>query len=141
MKVFGNFVKWFLYIAVGIMIVCGISYGLAGMETVPVDIFWMILLSAFATALVTVLIQPQENDGKGKACLKNVLHYVILCVIMCFLGVNFGWMNLDMPGIGMMAIDVGIVYLLVFVIYYIVDSKQADEINRMLQEKYGDEEL
>lgn len=60
---------------------------------------------------------------------------------MSFLGEWFGWIDFDLFGIGMMAIDVGLVYLLVFIAYYIIDIKQAGEINKMLQEKYGDEEL
>lgn len=141
MKTLGNFVKWFLYITVGILIVCGISYVLAGVEMVMVDVFGMILLSAFVTALATVLITPKDEDGKVKSCVKIVLHYIILCVIMCFLGVWFGWMHFDLAGIAMMVVDVGLVYLLAFVAHYIVDVKQAGEINKMLQEKYGDEEL
>ncbi len=140
MKTLVNFVKWFLYITVGIFIVCGISYRITGLETVTVDVFGMILLSAFFTTLVTVLILPREEDGKGKFCVKLALHYIMLCVIMSFLGAKFGWIYFDLTGIGMMAIDVGLVYLLVFIAHYIIDIKQADEINRMLQEKYGDEE-
>ena len=140
MKTLGNFVKWFLYITVGIFIVCGISYMVAGMETVPVNVFGMILLSAFVTTLATVLILPKEEDGKVKSCVKFVLHYLILCVIMSSLGVWFGWIHFDLFGIAMMAIDVGLVYLLAFIAYYIIDIKQAGEINRVLQEKYGDEE-
>lgn len=141
MKTIGNFVKWFLYITVGILIVCGISYRIAGIETVTVDVFGMILLSAFVTTLATVLILPKEEDGKGKSCVKFVLHYIVLCVIMCFLGEWFGWIDYDLAGVGGMAIDVGLVYLLAFIAYYIIDIRQAAEINKILQEKYGDEEL
>ena len=141
MKILGNLVKWFLYITVGILIVCGISYGIAGIETVTVNVFGMILLSAFVTALATVLILPKEEDGKVKSCIKYVLHYIALCVIMCFLGERFGWINFDLVAIGLMVIDVGLVYLLVFIAYYIIDVKQAGEINKMLREKYGDEEI
>lgn len=100
MKTLGNFIKWFLYIAVGIFIVCGISYKIAGFEMVTVDIFGMILLSAFVTALVTVLFMPKEDDGKVKSGIKFVLHYIVLCVIMCFLGERFDWMDYDLTGIG-----------------------------------------
>lgn len=141
MKTLGNFIKWFLYITVGILIVCGISYRIAGIETVTVDVFGMILLSGFVTTLATVLILPKEEDGKVKSCVRFVLHYIVLCVIMSFLGEQFGWLNYDLAGIGMMVVDVGLVYLLAFISYYIIDIKQASEINRMLQEKYGDEEL
>lgn len=141
MKTLGNFVKWFLYITVGILIVSGISYRIAGMDMVPVDVFGMILLSAFVTALATVLMLPKDEDGKGKSCVKFVLHYLVLCVIMIFLGKRFGWLNYNFAGIAMMVIDVGLVYLLAFIVYYIVDIRQANKINKMLQEKYGDEEL
>lgn len=141
MKILGNFIKWFVYITVGILIVCGINYKLAGSETVPVDVFGMILLSAFVTTLATVLFSPREEDGKVKSCVKYVLHFIVLCVIMCFLGKRFGWIDYDLVGIGGMVIDVGLVYLLAFIAYYVIDIKQAKEINKMLQEKYGDEEL
>lgn len=137
---FGNFVRYFLYITVGIFGICGISYTIAGVETVTVDIFGMILLSAFATTLATVLIVPKENDGKVKACVKFILHYMVLCVIMSFLGIRFGWVDFDFAGIATMIMDVGFVYLFVFIAYYLIDRKQADEINEMLQEKYGGEE-
>ena len=38
MKILGNFIKWFLYITVGILIVCGISCSIEGKEMVTVDI-------------------------------------------------------------------------------------------------------
>ena len=141
MKTLGNFIKWFLYITGGILIVCGVSYWLAGMEAVPVNVFGMIFLSAFVTTLATILILPGEEDGKVKSYVKFVLHYIVLCVIMCFLGVRFGWMNSDLIGIGMMVIDVGLVYVLAFLAHYFIDVKQADEINKKLEERYGDQEL
>lgn len=141
MKTFGNFVKWFLYITVGILIVCGINYRIAGVKTVTVDVFGMILFSAFITTLVTFLTLPDEEDGKAKSCIKLVLRYIILCVIMSLLGRWFGWIQFDLPGIASMATDVGVVYLLTCIAYYIIDVRQADEINKMLHEKYEDEEL
>ena len=60
---------------------------------------------------------------------------------MSFLGEWFGWIAFNPAGIGFMVIDVGIVYLLTFIAYYIIDFKQAGKINQKLKEKYGDEEL
>lgn len=141
MKILGNFIKWFLYITVGILIVCGISCWIEGKETVTVDIFWMILFSAFVTALVTALIFPKEEYGKVKYGIKFVLHYSVLCIIMCYLGERFEWIDFNPAGVIQMIIWVGIVYLLVFMADYIIGIKQANDINKMLQEKYGEEEL
>ena len=141
MKTFGKLVQWFLYITVGIVIVCGVNYAMAGIEVVDVDIFWKILLSAFVTSLATVLIFPDEHDGKGKSRVRFALHSVALCVIMIVFGVWFGWIDFNLTGIGVMVMDVGLVHLIAAISYYIVDVKQADEINRVLQEKFGDEKV
>lgn len=141
MKTLGNFIKWFLYITVGILIVCGISYKMAGDETVTVDVFWMILLSAFVTAFATVLILPKEEDGRIKSGIKYGLLYIVLCIIMVFFGERFDWVELNLVGVVGMVIRVGLVYLLVFMANHIIDIKQASDINKMLQEEYGEEEL
>ncbi|MDE6387557.1 MAG: DUF3021 domain-containing protein [Lachnospiraceae bacterium] len=140
MRWFGNFVKWFLYITTGILIVCGINYKLAGIEMITVNIFWMILFSGFVTTLATVLLLPKEKDGRIKSYIKFALHYIALCVIMIPLGVWFDWIKFNLTGIVTMMIDVGGVCLSSMFVYYIIDCKQADEINRMLKKKYGDSE-
>lgn len=140
MKTFGKFVKWFLYIATGILVVCGINFKIAGVKMVSVDVFGDILFSAFVTTLVTVLLIPRECDRKIKTCVKLALHYISLCVIMFFLGAWFGWISLNRAGIAAMAVNVALVYLFASAVYCLIDIKQAGEINRMLQAKYGDEE-
>lgn len=139
MRTFSNFVKWFLYITTGIMVICGMNYTLAGVETVTVDIFWKILFCGFATTLVTMLLLPKEEDGKVKSYIKFALHYIMLCVIMVPLGAWFGWVDFDWTGVAIMMINVGGVYLAAFLAYYIIDCRQADEINKVLKEKYGDD--
>lgn len=37
-----------------------------------------------------------------------------------------------------MAVDVVVVYLICFGVYYLVDLKQANDINKKLKEKYDD---
>lgn len=140
MKKLAIFLKWFLYITTGIMIVCAINYTLAGEKSVTVNVFWKILFSSFMTTAVTLIFSPQREDKKNCVYGSWVIHYICLCVVMSFLGMWFGWIDFSFIGIGIMAADVGIVYFLTFVVYYIIDIKQADEINKVLQEKYGDDE-
>lgn len=139
MRTLSNFVKWFLYITTGIMIVCGINYTLAGIETVTVDVFWKILFCGFATTLVTVLLLPREEDGKIKSYIKFALHYITLCIVMIPVGVWFGWISFQPGGIIIMMADVGGVYFAACLAYYIIDCRQAEEINKGLREKYGDD--
>lgn len=139
MRTLSNFVKWFLYITTGITIICGINYTLAGVETVAADIFWKILFCGFATTLVTVLLLPKEEDGRRKSYIKFVLHYIMLCIVMIPVGVWFDWISFSLSGVLIMAADVGGVYIAALLAYYVIDCRQAEEINKGLKEKYGEE--
>lgn len=139
MRTLSNFVKWFLYITTGITIICGINYTLAGVETVAADIFWKILFCGFATTLVTVLLLPKEEDGRRKSYIKFVLHYIMLCIVMIPVGVWFDWISFSLSGVLIMAADVGGVYIAALLAYYLIDCRQAEEINKGLKEKYGED--
>ena len=139
MKSIGEYIKWFVYITIGIFLVCAISFTLEGEKTIPVNTFWKILLEGLVATLVTVPLQPQEEDGAGKTWFKFVLHYLSLCIIMCSFGIWFEWIHFSVVGILIMAVDVAVVYALCTTVYYLVDVRQAKGINKVLQEKYGEE--
>ncbi len=140
MKSIGEFIKWFVYITIGIFLVCAISFTLEGEEVIPVSTFWKILLEALVATVVTVPLQPQEGDGSGKAWAKVALHYLSLCIIMFCFGGWFGWIPFSVQGGIIMSVDVAIVYALCTATYYLIDVRQAKGINKVLQEKYGEEE-
>lgn len=141
MKSIGEYIKWFVYITTGIFLVCAISFTLEGATEMPVSTFWKILLESLVATVVTVFLQPKEDDGTGKTWIKFALHYLSLCIIMCCFGIWFEWIHFSVVGILIMVLDVAIVYALCTTVYYLVDVRQAKGINKMLQEKYGEEEL
>ena len=140
MKSIGEFIKWFIYITIGIFLVCAISFTLEGATEMPVSTFWKILLESLVATVVTVLLQPKEDDGTGKTWIKFALHYLSLCIIMCCFGIWFGWIHFSVVGIFIMALDVAIVYALCTTVYYLVDVRQAKGINKVLREKYGEKD-
>lgn len=128
--------KWFLYITTGILIVTAIMFSLVGEESMPANTLWNILLAGLLTTGVTVCFKPWKNWGiVGYIC-----HYTALCVVMIVCGGLFGWINFNLAGVLGMMIDVAVVYLIAFLTYWLVDKKQAEEINKKLQERYKDEE-
>ena len=138
-KVF-EFIKWFFYITTCVLFVCAANIQISGSETVPTITLWQILLSGFLTALVTVIFRPNEQDSGRDGMIKIIVHYFVLCGVMIGCGCRFGWMDLSLNGIAMMAVSVAVVYLLVFLAVYWLDKKQADEINKKLKGKYSDKE-
>lgn len=140
MSILKKFARWFLYITTAILIVTSILFELYGVEALPKNTLWQILVAGFLTTLVTVLFSVEEITGKKRLIVGVFLHYVALCVVMIVCGNWFGWLSLNLPGILMMVICVAIVYSIVYVSYYLIDRKQAEKINQKLKEKYGDEE-
>lgn len=138
MRVLKEFVKWFLYITVGILIVCAVNFQLADAKSIPKETLWQILLSGFFTAGITVLLYPRDGSNKATFWVGILAHYLALCVIMILCGYWFGWLDFDLGGIVMMVVSVAAVYGITFLIYFLIDLKQADEINQKLKEKYGE---
>ena len=135
-----EFIRWFFYITTCVLFVCAANIQISGDETVPTITLWQILLSGFLTALVTVILGPGEQDSSRVGMVKIIVHYFVLCGVMIGCGYQFGWMELNLNGIVMMAVSVAVVYLLVFLAGYLLDKKQADEINKKLHGKYSDKE-
>lgn len=140
MRVLKDFVKWFLYITMGILIVCAVNFQIADAESIPKETLWQILLSGFLTTGITVLLYPRNGSNKSTFWVEVLAHYLALCIIMILCGYWFGWLDFDLGGIVMMVVSVAAVYGITFLIYYLIDLKQADEINQKLKEKYGERE-
>lgn len=134
------FFKCYIYITVGILIIVTVNCVLSGEEVVSVDTLWQILLSGFLTTLVSVIFFPHDERTKIRVVIKLILHYVSLCLVMFFCGIRFGWMTPNPAGAAVMMLDVGAVYLFTVAAMYLIDVSQAREINKRLQEKYGEEE-
>lgn len=140
MKRLSEFIKWYIYITISILAVCTVIFNILSDGTIPAATLWQILLSGFLTTVVTVLLTSGEWNKISTVIIRVILHYISLCIVMVLCGKGFGWLSFDFNGIALMAGAVAVVYVLSFGVYYIIDLKQADEINQRLKEKYSDEE-
>lgn len=138
MKKISEYVKWYFYITTSILMVRAVIFGLYGAESLPGATLWQIMLSGFLTTLVTVLIVCIDCKSMVGNILKYFLHYSVLCGVMIPLGIWFGWLRADLPGIVMMLVSVAAVYLLAVGAYYVIDLRSARKMNRRLKEKYGE---
>lgn len=137
---FKELVRWFVLITTGILIVCAVDFTIFGEEQIPRATLWQILLVGFVTASVTNLFwNAKDSRTKGGQIACILCHYISLCAIMAGCGTAFGWMELNLKGMGMMAVSVAGVYLFSFSAKYALYKKQAEEINRKLKEKYDED--
>lgn len=139
MKIISSFIKWYFYITTGILFVCAINITLSREENIPSNTLWKVLLSGFLTTAVTIGFLLRESDSKFVMIYRMILHYLALSIVMILSGRWFGWLEFDISGIVMMLLSVAVVYLLTFLVYYILDRKEAQEVNQKLNEKYHDD--
>lgn len=140
MRIFREAIKWFVYITTGNLIAVTVNFAFSGEKIMPAKTLWEILLSAFLTTIVTVFLHPADETKPSITYLKMILHYLALCGVMTICGNWFGWIELNLAGILLMAISVAVVYLLCFLTDLILDRRQAEAINKRLKERYSDEE-
>lgn len=141
MKFFTEFLKYFVIITTGVLLMCAVNVSLSetGGESLAVGItLWQILGAGAVTAFVTALVYMRECKTKKQFIVMVIIHYILICAIMVTLGVLFGWMALNIGGIIMMIVSAALVYLFTYTVRYISDKRQADEFNRALKEKYKD---
>lgn len=139
MKIISSFIKWYFYITTGILFVCAINITLSREENIPSNTLWKVLLSGFLTTAVTIGFLLRESDSKFVMIYRMILHYLALSIVMILSGRWFGWLEFDISGIVMMLLSVAVVYFLTSFAYYILDRKEAQEINQKLNEKYHDD--
>ena len=136
MKFIKGFLNFFTVITSCILLMVALSHTLGDCTGISENILWDIILSGAVTALVTAAIYSIDFKSQKQFVIMTLVHYLLLCIVMVFLGTNFGWITFDFRGILMMAVDVALVYIMVFVITYLVYKKEADQLNEALEKKY-----
>ena len=135
MKFFKSFLNFFTAITTAITALVGAITLISGYTGVSPYIPLQILGSGAVTALITAVIYSFEFRSRKHFILMTAIHYVLLCITMNAIGVMFGWMDAAVIDILMMCVDVAVVYVIVFGITYVLMKKEADELNRALNER------
>ena len=141
MKFFTEFLKYFVIITTGVLLMCAVNVSLSETGGAGLSLsvtLWQILGAGAVTAFVTAWVYKRECNTKKQFIAMGMIHYILICVIMVTLGVLFGWMDLNIGGIIMMTVSVALVYLFTYAVSYISAKHQADEFNKALNEKYKD---
>lgn len=140
MKFLRLFTQSFATITTGILILVAMSYAISGSETLPGNILLHILLCGFLTALDTALLFPKDNASKKRIIVGIGLHFLSLCVIVGAFGMRFGWFSPDISGAVSAVISVFLVYVFTTGANFLIESRQAKQLNEALEKKYSQED-
>jgi hypothetical protein len=132
---FSEFLKWFLIINTGIMLIVWIN--IFKYDTIWSTIIPQIFCASFVTSLVTTAvfsINPKKPLSALVRFLISAAHYLVLCVIIMTLGTLFNWFDLSLSGCIIVALSVAGVYLVAAVISYLLSKSEADEMTKALKD-------
>lgn len=134
MKFLKSFLGFFSVITTAVLIVVTVTV-ISGYESLSPYITLQVLISGAVTAIVTAAVYSVDFKSRKHFIIMTLIHYILLCIVMGTLGVLFGWIDKNPAGIIMMCIYVAVVYAIVFGMTYILAKREADELNRALDER------
>ncbi|MCR4618966.1 MAG: hypothetical protein K5669_12370 [Lachnospiraceae bacterium] len=135
-----NFLKWFLIINTGILLIVGINT--FRYDSISTMIIPQIFAASFATAAVTTAFFSLNPKKPIKPVLRVFIvigHYLVLCAIIMVLGNLFDWFSLTLKGALGMALSVAGVYIVTAVISIILSRGEAKAMTDALK-KFNEEE-
>ncbi len=135
MKFLKSFLSFFCTITTAIVFVVGLNYLITENPDVSEYIPMQILFAGFVTALFSAILFGIDIKSKAVVVIAAVAHYLIMCVVVCFLGLWFDWWNLNLYGICTVCGSVAVVYVLTFVVSYIHTLNDAAMLNKALDER------
>lgn len=135
MKKIRQFIECFMTVSTGILILAAFIYPSQPEALTPLTLR-QILLSAALCSASTVLFFPDENAGKLRIRVGISLHFLSLCAIMILCARWFRWIGPDFRGAATMVLYVVIIYAFTTGTTYILEKRQANELNDQLQKKY-----
>ncbi len=136
---FSEFLKWFLIINTGIMVIVWIN--IFRYDTIWTAIIPQIFGASFLTALVTTAYfsyNPKKPISVRVRILLTVAHYLVLCAIIMIVGTLFDWFELTLQGFLVVVLSVAGVYLISSVITYLLSKGEADEMTNALRNYKGE---
>lgn len=135
MKFISNIIQYFTYITTGTLIIFILLVIIQNDDSISINNLIQLLCASLITAFITSFIISDKIESPSK--IKIIVHYIIICIVMTFLGISFEWVNFNLRGIILMVLSTAFVYVFTYTITYISSKYEADKINSALKNKNG----
>ena len=63
----------------------------------------------------------------------EILYFLILNAVLCFVGFNLGWFEKKLSSIAIMEVMFVVIYIIVTLLVYLLDFNETKKINEKLQ--------
>ena len=94
-----------------------------------------VLLMGFISGFAAGIFYIKKNMKARTIIVLHIIYFLILNVVLFFLGISFGWFEKSLPSLITMEIMFVLVYLVVLVLVYIFDFNETKKINQKLKDR------
>lgn len=134
MRFLKEFIRFFVIINTGIVLILAINY--QSDDVVSPYVFWHIFISSALTSAITAAFfsyEPKRVIPKHVRALLWFGHYLALFVTMLVLGNLFDWVSCSVSGIITMALSVAGVYICTVLLMFALSTNDAKKMNEALK--------
>ena len=140
MKRLKSMAEFFEKITTGILFVTAVYipafYGWD--EVLHVEILWKILLLSVVCTLGSIIMPLGEEKevSRNTMLMRHSLYYIYINVVVLALGYLFDWFSFQNAGqVFGMVLAIAFVYIVVALVCYWIQLREAEKINRKLKER------
>ncbi len=140
MKRLKSMAEFFEKITTGILFVTAVYipafYGWD--EVLHVEILWQILLLSVVCTLGSIIMPLGEEKevSRNTMLMRHSLYYIYINVVVLALGYLFDWFSFQNAGqVFGMVLAIAFVYIVVALVCYWIQLREAEKINRKLKER------
>ncbi len=133
MKFIKEFIKWFITINTGVLLIFIINT--TDYDYIRTVYLWEIFAVSAVTSLITTLffsIDPGKIITRVVQIVIVFLHYLSLFITMMLFGISFGWIPFNLSGVLTMALSVAGVYICTAVLSVVTGMQDAKKMNEAL---------
>ena len=96
---------------------------------------WGVLLIGIVSGLFFGLFYIKKNMSGKQIVLLEILYFLILNVVLLFVGLKLGWFVKEISSLATMEIMFVVIYFAVTFLVYLFDFNEAKKINKKIQDR------
>lgn len=96
---------------------------------------WGVLLMGIVSGLASAIFYIKNKMSNRQFILCEILYFLILNAVLCFVGLNLGWFKKELSSMAIMELMFVLIYIVVTALVYLLDFNETRKINKKLKDR------
>lgn len=96
---------------------------------------WGVLIIGLVSGLAFGIFLIKKNMSNRQLILCEIIYFLILNAVLCFIGLNLGWFEKELKSMAIMELMFVLIYIVVTALVYLLDFNETRKINKKLKDR------